>query len=168
MSATDSTQILDEQAINRIIKRLAMQLLENNFQIGRLVLAGVEDKGTRLAQRVADALKAISTLQTEIVTIRIDKDNPLTGPARLEATATLDSYTHVIICDDVLYTGKTLAYGMLPFLQAGVESIQCLCLVARNHQTFPIHVKYVGLHLSTTLQEHVQVTLKDKLSVVLN
>jgi pyrimidine operon attenuation protein/uracil phosphoribosyltransferase len=65
----------------------------------------------------------------------------------------------VLVVDDVLNTGKTLAYALLPFMEAKSKGIQTLVLVDRNHKSFPVSADYIGMSLSTTLQEHVTVNI---------
>ncbi len=65
------------------------------------------------------------------------------------------------------HTGKTLAYGMRPFLETEVKSIEVAVLVNRSHTIFPIHPNYTGYELATTITEHVEVTLGKEASVYL-
>ena len=63
----------------------------------------------------------------------------------------------VIIVDDVADTGRTMLYALKPFLDTHPRKIQTLVLVERSHKLFPIQNDYVGLSLTTTLQEHIAV-----------
>ena len=63
----------------------------------------------------------------------------------------------IIIVDDVANTGRTMLYALKPFLQAHPKKIQTLVLVERSHKLFPIQTDYVGLSITTTLQEHIAV-----------
>ena len=65
----------------------------------------------------------------------------------------------VILVDDVLNTGKTLAYSLPAFLNAPIKKLETFVLIHRNHHIFPISVDYVGYELSTTLHEYVEVAL---------
>jgi pyrimidine operon attenuation protein/uracil phosphoribosyltransferase len=67
----------------------------------------------------------------------------------------------VIIIDDVANSGKTLLYAVKPFLEFQPKKIQTLVLVERSHNNFPVRPDYVGLSISTTLQEHIFVEVKD-------
>ena len=59
--------------------------------------------------------------------------------------------------DDVLNSGKTLMYAAKQFLSVPIIKLSIAVLVNRNHSSYPIHADYVGISLSTTLQEHVNV-----------
>ena len=74
----------------------------------------------------------------------------------------------IIIVDDVLNTGRTLAYAMKPFLCIEVKKIEVAVLVNRSHPLFPIQPSYTGYELSTTLTEHVEVVLGKKAGVYLH
>ena len=63
----------------------------------------------------------------------------------------------LILIDDVQNSGRTLAYALRHFLQYPVHAVQTCVLIDRRHNFFPVKADYIGLSLSTTLQEHVQV-----------
>jgi pyrimidine operon attenuation protein/uracil phosphoribosyltransferase len=65
-----------------------------------------------------------------------------------------------IIVDDVVNSGKTLLYSVKPFLEFQPKKIQTLVLVERSHNNFPVQSDYVGLSISTTLQEHIFVEVQ--------
>jgi hypoxanthine phosphoribosyltransferase len=66
------------------------------------------------------------------------------------------------VVDDVLNTGRTLVYALTPFIRAKAKKIQIAVLVDRNHKNFPVMLIIRGMQLSTTLQEHVSVTIERK------
>ena len=63
----------------------------------------------------------------------------------------------MIIVDDVANSGRTMFYALKPFLSQNPAKVQTLVLVERSHKLFPIQTDYVGVSLSTTLQEHISV-----------
>jgi pyrimidine operon attenuation protein/uracil phosphoribosyltransferase len=63
----------------------------------------------------------------------------------------------IILCDDVLNTGKTLAYSLSKFLSWEVKKIETAVLILRSYSQFPIYATYKGYQLSTTINEHVNV-----------
>jgi pyrimidine operon attenuation protein/uracil phosphoribosyltransferase len=97
----------------------------------------------------------------------MNKENPADGAVLLEPKVSDLHKKTVIICDDVLYSGRTIAYASIPFLEASVKKLECLVLISRNHLKYPVHPAYVGLSLATTLQEHVRVHLEASSKVVL-
>ena len=68
----------------------------------------------------------------------------------------------IVIIDDVLNSGKTMMYAINYFLDVNIKKITSAVLVDRSHQSFPVKSNYVGLKLSTSLQEHVKVNFGKK------
>ena len=68
---------------------------------------------------------------------------------------------HVVIADDVTNSGRTLLFALKPLLNFHPKTIQTLVLVERMHKMFPVKPDYVGLSVSTTLQDHIQVEVKE-------
>ena len=66
----------------------------------------------------------------------------------------------------MLKSGKTIIYGIKEILQKDINSLKTIILVNRNHHKFPVSADYVGLNLSTTLKDHIEVILTDKQEIV--
>nr|MDQ3073133.1 phosphoribosyltransferase [Bacteroidota bacterium] len=138
------------------ITRLAYQVYENNFEEKEILICGIAGRGFILAKKLATRLREISSFRIEEAEISLNKENPAGTRASLTPSINTRDKT-VILCDDVLYTGRTMAYAAIPFLIEGVRKLQCLVLIHRNHLHFPIQPNFIGLALATTLHEHVQV-----------
>ena len=91
--------------------------------------------------------------------MKLDKDNPYKKKAILDTDIINCSDKVVILCDDVLNSGKTLMYASKHFLDVPLKSLSIVVLVNRDHNRYPIKANYVGLSLATTLQEYIQVSL---------
>jgi pyrimidine operon attenuation protein/uracil phosphoribosyltransferase len=159
--AQNKTQILNHKQVNQILTRMAYEVYERNFNQKQLLFAAINGRGETIAKMLIDKLHEICKIKTAYTTVIIDKENPLNKLSLAGKTIKLNRQT-VILVDDVLNTGRTLIYGMLPFLNAGVNGLQTLVLVNRNHNGFPVKADYVGIELSTTLQEHVLVVVERK------
>ena len=70
------TKILDAVQINQKLNRMAYQVYENNFKEKELLIVGIDGNGYKVAERIADILKSISTLKIKIGKIKLDKENP--------------------------------------------------------------------------------------------
>ena len=158
MSAA-KTLILNSIQINQKIDRLAYQVYENNAEEDNIVIAGITGRGYILAKRIADRLRKISKIKVELVEVTVDKDNPLKQEIKLSTPVKNFKGKVVILVDDVLKSGKTLIYGLEPFLEIPLKRITTLVLVDRNHNRYPIKADLVGLSMATTLQEHISVEL---------
>jgi pyrimidine operon attenuation protein/uracil phosphoribosyltransferase len=116
---------------------------------------------------LAQELKGISPIVVKVVRISLDKSNPLQSEIQLDVQLNDLRKKCVVIIDDVLNTGKTLAGSMKPFLGIDVRKIEVAVLVNRSHPTFPIMPTYIGYGLATTLTEHVEVKLGKDAAVYL-
>jgi pyrimidine operon attenuation protein / uracil phosphoribosyltransferase len=154
--------ILNNSQTNQKIKRIAFEIFENNYLEQEIILAGIYDKGYLLAQFLHKALENIApNIHFKLIKIDLDKFAPLQSEIKLNC-ATNDLKNKVIVLvDDVLNSGRTLAYSLKPFLNLEIRKIQIAVLVDRGHKSFPVAADYIGYSLSTTLKEHVEVALAD-------
>lgn len=167
MTAT-RTQVLDHNQVRQKIRRMAFQIYESNFSEKSLVIAGIDGQGYALAREIARELGEVSPLKSALARVLINKDTPEVGEVTLNIEASQVKKKVVILVDDVLNSGRTLAYGMKPFLSMEVKKIEVAVLVNRSHPKFPIQPQYTGYELSTTLSEHVTVVLGEKSVVYLH
>ena len=126
-----------------------------------MIIAGVDDKGYDLAQMIGDQLQKISTIKTTLVRITVDKTAKLQGEVKLDCSPSIFEGKCIVLVDDVLNSGRTLAYCLKPFLNTSVKKIETAVLVNRSHKLFPISADYNGYELSTTLKEHIEVRLSE-------
>jgi pyrimidine operon attenuation protein/uracil phosphoribosyltransferase len=163
------TLILDTQQIRQKINRLAYQVYEDNYTESTLTIAGIAPNGYALAELIAEKLRTISPLQIELVKLTVNKENPLQSKVQSSAgNAEVSGNGVVILVDDVLNTGKTMIYGVKYFLEFPIRKLQTLVLIDRDHKLFPIKADFIGLSLSTNLQEHVNVHISaDSMAVYL-
>jgi pyrimidine operon attenuation protein/uracil phosphoribosyltransferase len=159
--------ILDAAQVKQKIKRMAFEIYENNFKEKSLVIAGLDGQGYTLAKLLVKELEAISPLQVILVKVSLDKQAPQQGEVTLDCDHKEVKKKCIIVVDDVLNTGRTLAYGLKPFLNTEVKKIETAVLVNRSHTLFPIYPKYTGYELSTTIKDHVEVTLGKESAVYL-
>lgn len=150
--------ILDSKQIQQKINRIAYQILEDNIDEKEIVFAGIWDRGYKLAVRLEETIKEISEFKTTLLRIDLEKQS-----SKLVAKTDLPESNWknkvVILVDDVLNSGKTLAYGLGVFLNTPHKKIRTVVLVDRSHKIFPIATDFVGLELATVLKEHVDVIM---------
>jgi pyrimidine operon attenuation protein / uracil phosphoribosyltransferase len=152
--------ILDQTQIKQKVKRMAYEIYEHNFEEQDLVLAGIHENGSLLADMLATQLRSISPINVQLLTIKLNKVSPLEVPVVLEPETITIAGKVVIIVDDVLNTGKTLAYTLTSFLPQNPKKVEIATLVNRHHTLYPVAATYTGLSLATTLREHVEVVLQ--------
>jgi pyrimidine operon attenuation protein/uracil phosphoribosyltransferase len=150
--------ILNKAQIDQKINRIAFQILEDSLEEKEIVLAGIWDRGYKLALRLQTVLQQIATFKVTMLRVDLEKKH-----SKLEATTDLPESEWrnkvIILVDDVLNSGKTLAYGLGVFLNTPHKKIRTVVLVDRSHKIFPIATDFVGLELSTILKEHVVVVM---------
>ena len=151
--------ILSTEQTYQKIKRIAFEIYEQNFEEKALVLAGITGEGYEMARLLKKNLEEISQLQVQLMRIDLNKQHPHLSPVRFDIEKELLSGKVIIVIDDVLNTGRTLAYSLSPFLEVSVKRVQVAVMVNRAHHSFPISADYVGYALSTTLNEHIRVKL---------
>lgn len=164
----EKTLVLDDEQIRKKISRMAYEIYENNFGEKSLVLAGVAGQGYVLAEQLEKEITSISSIACKVVKVDIDKTTPELREVTLDVPLKDLAKKNILLVDDVLNTGRVLAYGMKPFLSINVKKIEVAVLVNRSHSLFPILPKYTGYELSTTLDDHIEVILKKKFAVYLH
>ena len=150
------TLILNNAQIQQKINRLAFQVYEDNYLEKEIVFVGLAKRGYQFAERLAERLEEISSIKVTLVKLTIDKENTLCeDKAELSTDPSFLNDKVIILVDDVLNTGKALIYGVKYLLNFPIKRMSTTVLVDRNHKQYPIGTHYVGLALSTTLQNHI-------------
>lgn len=146
--------ILNKESTKRKIRRMALEVAEQNTGEKEIVIAGITGNGEVVARCIAAELQNIVQVAVTILTVHLDKKNPL--QVSLEPSLNIQD-KNILLADDVANTGKTMFYALKPFMQAYPKKLQTLVLVERSHKAFPIQTDYAGLTIATTLQEHILV-----------
>lgn len=165
MTEENTRLILNADQIRKKVRRIAFEVYERNYLEPRLIMAGITGRGYALAQMIARDLKEISHFKTETDTlilaeVFIEKFAARQGEVSLDCPLNSLENASIVLVDDVLNTGKTLAHSLKPFLQHNIKKLEIAVLVNRSHTLFPISADYTGYELATTLQEHIEVILE--------
>ena len=149
--------ILTKEVAGNKLRRMAYEILENNFDEPHLVLAGIRESGSVIARNIQHLLLEIGNVSTQLLTVSLDKKTP----RQVELSEKIDLANKVVILiDDVANSGRTLTYALKPLLEFQPKKIQTLVLVERSHKLFPVHPDYVGLSVATTIQDHIYVEVE--------
>ncbi len=159
--STDKILILDKRQTQQKIKRIAFEIYENNFKEKEIVLAGVYDKGYLFGKILQNELQQICDAQITLVKVSLDKFSPQQSEIELDVDVKTLKKKTIILLDDVLNTGRTLAYSLKPFLNIDIKKLQTAVIVDRGHKSFPVSADYVGYALATALKEQIEVELED-------
>ena len=157
--------ILNNKEINHKIRRIAYQIYESNVGEKEVVLAGIQSNGYFLAQKIKNKLEEISKIKGTLCSVKINKKKPHNI---VETSLVSEQYTKksLVLIDDVLHSGTTLIYGVKHFLETPLKQFKTAVLVNRNHKKYPVKADFKGISLSTSLNEHVDVTFEENNSKV--
>ncbi len=163
-------KILNDKQIRQKIKRLTIQILENNFDQPEIILAGINNNGLEMASLLMHELVSRTVIPITLTRIKLSPASPADNPIFIEMPIEQLKGKVIILVDDVANTGRTIFYAIKPLLEIVPEKVEVAVLVDRKHKSFPIQSDYVGISLATTLKEHIDVQLKgvDEMAVYLN
>ena len=155
------SQILNAAQIRQKITRIAFEIYERNFEETELVLVGIAENGFFFAELLAKELQKISPISISLHRLELNKTNPSAASLALKPEIADLQNKVLILGDDGLNTGKTLAYSLPLFLDAKARKIEIATLIDRHHPLFPVAATYTGYSLATTLKEHIEVTFPE-------
>ena len=177
MASPKIKNIMNTEAIDRSIIRLAHEILERNHGAEKLMLVGILSRGEPLAVRIQSLIKKISGTKTPIgfldITFHRDDFRDRLVVPQVKGTDINDPIDDkiIILVDDVLFTGRTIRAAMDELNAFGrPKKIQLAVLVDRGHREIPIKADFIGKNIPTHEGEHIKVLLKeidDKDSVLL-
>ncbi len=164
----EKAKILDKEAINRAIMRIAHEIIEKNKGTSDLCVVGIRNRGVYIAKRLADCIKKIEgqDIPAGALDITLYRDDlALASGQPLVRKTEIDfdiNDKKLVLVDDVLYTGRTIRAALDALIDFGrPKSIQLAVLVDRGHRELPIRADFVGKNIPTSKQEVVEVHLEE-------
>ena len=154
-------KILEQDRIDKIVKRISFQIHEKNLNNSEVVLIGVLKNGFILSDLIEKELKKISKSKIQLFSIKINKKKTL-NPIELNCDLSELKNKSIVLIDDVLNSGKTLIHCVKYLLDVPISNFNTAVLIDRNHKKFPIKIDFKGLSLSTTIKENVTVVFEKK------
>ena len=146
--------LLNHDQISLKLDRIAWQIIERYFGEKEIILLGLVDRGTDIATKLKVRLTASSDLKVQLGTISLDKNDPFKQSVSIALETNLENKC-VILVDDVLNSGSTMAAALREVLNHNPLSVRTAVLANRDHHKFPIQANFVGISLATTLKEHI-------------
>jgi pyrimidine operon attenuation protein/uracil phosphoribosyltransferase len=161
-------KILDADRIRRMVDRMAHEIAERQKDLPGLALIGIRTRGVplavRLAARLSDLVKQNFPVGTLDITLYRD-DLSTVAPQPLLKKTEIDFDLNgrtVLLCDDVLYTGRTIRAALDGVIDLGrPRAIRLAVLIDRGHREFPIEANYVGKSVPTANREVIQVMFQE-------
>lgn len=164
----EKSKILDKTAIQKIITRLAHEVVEKNKGTQGLIMVGIMNRGAHLAKRLARAISEIDGPEPpvgalDITLYRDDLSDIADQPVIRKTDLTFDiTNKKVILVDDVLYTGRTVRAALTELIDFGrPQFIQLAVLIDRGFRELPIRADFVGKNIPTSQKEIVEVRLEE-------
>jgi pyrimidine operon attenuation protein/uracil phosphoribosyltransferase len=160
----EKARIMSEDDMRRAISRLSHEILERNGGPDGILICGIRTRGQFLAERIVAKIREIEGVKVPqgILDITLYRDDLQTIAKQPVIRSTQIPISivdkHVILVDDVLYTGRTIRAAMDEVIDFGrPRTIQLAVLVDRGHREFPIRADYVGKNVPTSQTEIVKV-----------
>ncbi len=162
-------ELMNKADIDRVLTRIAHEILEKNKGIENVCLVGIQRGGVHLAKRLAKKIKQIEKKEIPVGSldiafyrddINIRKAQPIIRKTEVPFEIT---DMKVVLIDDVLFTGRSIRAAMDALTDLGRPSaIQLAVLIDRGHRELPIKADYVGKNIPTSLTENVEVQLMEE------
>ncbi|MEP7110347.1 MAG: phosphoribosyltransferase family protein [Ferruginibacter sp.] len=150
----DKKYILSKEIAEKKLRRMALQVAEQNYEEDQLVLIGIKENGIVIARKISIYLREVYKGKVTVAELSLNKKTP--SIVTIHPLIDFNGKA-ILLIDDVANSGSTMLYALKPLLETYPKKIQTLALVERTHKSFPIDVDYVGLSISTTLDEHIYV-----------
>jgi len=150
--------ILTKEAAAKKLRRMALEVVENNYDEPLLILIGIKENGMVIAKKIKEYL--LEDFSGEVVVLELSLNKKKPAAVSMDATVDLNDKA-ILLIDDVANSGRTMLYALKPLLETHPRKIQTLALVERTYKSFPIDVDYVGLSIATTPDEHIYVEVID-------
>lgn len=159
-------QIIDAEAMKRMITRLSYEIIEKNKGLEDVVLLGIRSRGSDIALRIEKRLEELEDTKVPVASIDItayrDDKKEDTTYSNQEAVHFSITDKKVILVDDVLYTGRTIRAALDAVMDLGrPQSISLVALVDRGHRELPIRADHVGKNIPTAKSEEIVVLLEE-------
>ena len=168
-SIIKKNSIMDADGIRRALIRIAHEITEKNRGVENVALVGIRTRGVPLAARIADEIEKIENVKvpTGSLDITLYRDdlttmgyNPVIHGTEIDFDIT---GKHIILVDDVLYTGRTIRAALDAIIDMGrPNSIQLAVLIDRGHRELPIRADYAGKNVPTSRRETIEVALQEE------
>ncbi len=171
--------IMDSASIERALKRMAHEIVEQNKGLENIYLVGIRTRGVPIAQRIQGYLKEIEGIELNVglLDITLYRDDLSTISHQPVIKGSEISFelekSKIILFDDVLYTGRTVRAALEAILDFGrPNQIQLCVLIDRGHRELPVKADYVGKNVPTSSEEIIKVSFletdgEDSVKIVL-
>lgn len=165
--APEASLVLDEQAIDRALRRIAHEIVERNPDLARICIVGIPSRGVEVARRIASNIETFEHVRPDVgvIDVSMHRDDLRLRPHLPTVVAShlppdIAGLT-LILADDVLFSGRTCRAAMDAIASFGrPRRIELAVLIDRGHRELPIRADYVGKNLPTSPAQRVYVRFR--------
>ncbi len=168
MSLREKAKIMDKEAIQRALKRIAHEIIEQSKGTQKLAIVGIRNRGAYLAERIAGCIETAEKTKVPmgILDITLYRDDLTTASEQPVVHKTEIEFDitgkKIILVDDVLYTGRTIRCALDALIDFGrPEYIRLAVLIDRGHRELPIRADFIGKNVPSAPKETVRVRLQE-------
>ncbi|MFH0732821.1 MAG: bifunctional pyr operon transcriptional regulator/uracil phosphoribosyltransferase PyrR [Candidatus Omnitrophota bacterium] len=168
MTIKEKSKIMDKEAISKALVRIACEIIEHNKKTTDVAIIGIRNRGEHLGKRIATVIeeKQKEKIAFGVLDITLYRDDlttvaqqPIVRQTKIDFDVTAK---HIVLVDDVLYTGRTIRCALDEIIDFGrPKSIQLAVLIDRGHRELPVRPDYVGKNIPTSEKEAVEVRLEE-------
>ena len=161
-------ELLNKKDIERIISRMAHEVIEKNKGTEDLCLIGIQRGGVHIAKRLSARIRDIETVDITVGSLDISlyrddlgmrRDQPVVRKTDIPCDIT---GRKIVLVDDVLFTGRSIRAALDALMDFGRPAvIQLAVLIDRGHRELPIRADYVGKNIPTSMVEKIEVLLAE-------
>jgi pyrimidine operon attenuation protein/uracil phosphoribosyltransferase len=161
-------RLMSASEIERTLVRLAHEIVEKSNGSADLALVGIKRRGVPLAERLGKLISGIEKrpVDTGVLDIQFYRDDLTTAGSRPVVTPGAIGFDvegrDVVLCDDVLYTGRTVRAALdALFAHGRPRRVQLAVLIDRGHRELPIEATYIGRRIPTSSREIIEVKFQE-------
>ena len=163
-------QIIDAEQLERVLRRLAHEIVEQHPTTQDILLVGIQTRGVHLSARLREMLAAIGDGEPQLATLDATEyrdDRPHTDQHLAPALTSVDQPlvvdgAQVIVVDDVLFTGRTFRAALDALMDVGRPAkVELLVMIDRGHREIPVRATYVGKNVPTSVDERIAVRVRE-------
>lgn len=168
MQLREKTQLMSSQDLNRVIRRMANEIVEQNKGTDDMVIVGIHRRGVYLARRIQNLIEEMENVKVpcgelDITLYRDDLTTLFEQPVVHSTRMPVDiSDKKIYLVDDVLYTGRTIRAALEAIVDLGRPShVKLAVVIDRGHRELPIHADICGKIVPTSKNEVIEVKVNE-------
>ena len=158
--------ILDNKRFGLTIERLCYEVRESHRNLSEVCFIGIQERGVLLAERIVSKVDKLFPKEKPRfgkLDISFYRDDFRRRETPIKVSTTdidfLVEDQHVILIDDVLFTGRTVHAAISALMDFGrPKKLELMALVDRRfNRQFPIQSDYSGVVIDALQEEYVKV-----------